>query len=125
MPNPPIYLASPYTHKSKFIQELRYRAARENVARILNDGIEQCVYSPIVHCHWMAEMHNMPGHFEFWQEYDRMMIETLPRFGILQLPCWRASKGIQGEMDIAHSLGKTIEFYTPQGELFDALNKLT
>lgn len=111
----PIYLASPYTHKSKFIQELRYRATRENVARLMNLG--EVVFSPIVHCHWISEIHNMPGDFNFWKNYDECLITNFPRFGILKLPGFRESEGIHNELHFAKGLGRNTEYIEPIGEV--------
>lgn len=124
MKNPAIYLASPYSHKLRSIMELRWRAAEENTARLLNQGIESCVYQPIVHCHGMAERWTMPTDFDFWMTYDLQMIETLPRFGILKLPGWEVSKGVTAETEHATKLGRTVESFYPQGEFFEALSKL-
>jgi hypothetical protein len=124
MSNQPIYLASPYSHTSSLVRELRWRAAEENTARLLNKGIEQCIFQPIVHCHAMAANWTMPTDFGFWMHYDLSMIECLPRFGILKLPGWELSQGVTAETEHATKLGYAIESFYPQGEFFEALQKL-
>ena len=120
----PIYLASPYTHESELIQELRFRAAQENVARLLNSGIEACVFSPIVHCHWITELHEMPKQFPFWKAYGLAMIDAMPRFGVLHLPGWDESVGVKAEAKHAINSSKFVEDFWPQGEFFEVLQRL-
>ncbi len=121
MPQPIMYLASPYTHPDKAIQHLRYLAARETAAHLMRNGT--LVFSPIVHCHWMAVLHGLPGSIEFWRDYDFAMIEALPRFSILKLPGWVASKGIEEERTFALSLGREIDSTVPFGTYADILAK--
>ncbi len=113
MPKPIMYLASPYTHMDKEIQHMRYLAVRDTTAQLMRDG--EFVFSPIVHCHPMAVSCDLKGDIDFWRDYDFTMIEALPRFGILTLPGWDTSKGIEEEKAYAASRGRDIEWIGPVG----------
>ena len=121
MSKPVIYLASPYSHPDKAIQHMRYLAVRDTVARLMRCGT--LVFSPIVHCHDMAENCGLPGDIDFWRDYDFAMIEALPRFAILELPGWVLSEGIEEERTFALSLGRKIGSSVPFGAYADILAK--
>ncbi len=113
MPTPIMYLASPYTHMDKEIQHMRYLAVRDTTAQLMRGG--EFVFSPIVHCHPMAVSCDLKGDIDFWRDYDFTMIEALPRFGILKLPGWLQSEGIEEEKAHALSLGRVVESVVPVG----------
>ena len=113
MPKPIMYLASPYTHTDDAIRHMRYLAVRDTAARLMLTGT--LVFSPIVHCHPLAVSCGLKGDIDFWRDYDFAMIEALPRFGILELPGWIHSVGIEEERIHALDLGRTIESVTPTG----------
>lgn len=120
MPKPVLYLASPYSHPTTAIERLRYLAVGESVTQLLADGT--FVYSPIIHCYWLAMLHDLPTDIDFWREYDEAMISLLPRFGILKLPGWSTSIGIAHERLFALDLGREIETFTPSGTYAEILN---
>lgn len=95
-----IYLASPYTHQDKKVMDLRYRLACQATAKLFNQGY--LVFSPIVHCHPVAEAHNLPRDFHFWREYNYSFLaywaETI---NVLCLPDWKHSIGVEVELAIA------------------------
>lgn len=122
-----LYLASPYTHKSRIVQDLRHKAAEHATAHLFRLGY--CVFSPIVHCHVLAAAHTMPGDFTFWQEYDQRMIDMMDILGVLQIPGWKESKGVNAEIAYATLGGKMILEFEPANvsipdELLSALRQL-
>ncbi len=110
---PVMYLASPYTHIDKEIQHMRYLAVRDTVAQLMRDGI--LVFSPILHCHPLAVSCGLKGDINFWRGYDFAMIEALPQFGVLTLPGWEKSEGIEEEQAHAVSLGRAVKIVPPIG----------
>jgi len=68
------------------------------------------IYSPIVHCHEMAERHKLPKDFAFWEKYNRAMLETADGLYILQLDGWELSKGLQSEIKFATKLNIPLTF---------------
>ena len=102
------YLASPYSGTLSEQQD-RYEKVQRAAADLLKRGV--AVYSPIVHCHFMAIQHDLPGDFDFWLWFNKIMITQSNCFAVLTLAKWEHSKGIWGEYKIATELGKPILFY--------------
>lgn len=113
-----IYLASPYTHPDTEIVAQRYNETMRVNASLLAAG--RFVYSPIVHCHAMANAHTLPTEYEFWKNFNYHMIECSNAVYFLLLPEWQNSKGMFGELTYADMAGKGI--YTV---LLDAANGYT
>lgn len=97
------YLASPYTHESAIVRELRFRVAENELALRLSDKL--WTYAPIVHCHKLAQRFELPKDFHFWREYDEAMIDEAERLAVLMLPNWQESVGVKGEIAYAESRG--------------------
>ena len=106
-----IYLASPYTHEDPAVKEQRFRAVCEVASKMMQTGIH--VFSPIAHTHPIAEF-GLPGHWEFWEEYDRKFIKWCDSVTVLMLDGWQDSKGVNAEISIAVDLGKPVAFYHPE-----------
>lgn len=94
-----IYIASPYSHQDKNIEQLRYELVRAYTAQCLSEGL--FVYSPIVHCHEITKHHNISGSYDFWQEYDNHMISISERFYVYMIDGWLESKGVKAEIEYA------------------------
>lgn len=105
-----IYLASPYSDKSRTVRHGRYLQVAETTAELLRQGLH--VYSPIVHCHELAERHNLPKDFAFWEKYNFAMLEQASALHILELEGWEQSKGVRGEIQFAVKTGITIQRLT-------------
>lgn len=108
------YLASPYTDPDPLIREQRYLKTAETVAILLKNGI--WTYSPIVHCHEVVKIWDLPHHAEFWKEYDAAMIRASTGLFVLRLEGWAKSAGVRGEIELATQLGLSIT-YMLSGEL--------
>ena len=117
-----IYLASPYTHEDKAIEDLRHLAVIEEAVIYLQE--HRFVYSPIAHCHFMARNHSLPGTIDFWRKYDEAMILRAQALHVLTLPEWEISKGILYECEFAKSLNTQVEFVEPRGEHAKKLKEL-
>ena len=106
-----IYLASPYTHADKQIQEQRFQAACQQAASMMKTG--KLVFSAIAHTHPIAA-YGLPGDWSFWQAYDLAMIRCCDELAVLQLDGWEESVGVQAEIAIAKKLSLPVSFITPQ-----------
>ena len=106
-----IYLASPYSHHDKQIQEWRFQAACQQAALMMQSG--KLVFSPIAHTHPIAAF-GLPGDWAFWQAYDRAMLERCDELAVLQLDGWEESIGVQAEIAIAKELNLPVRFITPK-----------
>lgn len=97
-----IYLASPYTHPDPGVMHERYISAAEYCARLLQE--ERFIYSPIVHCHDLAQRFALPRDINFWHSYNTTMLRLAREMHILTLPGWERSHGVQYEIDVASTI---------------------
>jgi uncharacterized Zn finger protein len=86
----------------------RFEAVQEKAAELMMDG--HIVFSPIAYSHQFHVDHKMPGDWQFWQRYDSAFLEWCDEMWILMLPGWQESRGIQAEISIAASMGKSIRY---------------
>lgn len=106
-----VYLASPYSDKFAHIRQVRYLRTLDYVAKLL--AKEVVLFSPIVHCHEMAKIFDLPKDIEFWRKYDYAMIDQASALHILCLPGLNKSIGVLIEAQYAHGLKLPIVFVTP------------
>lgn len=91
-----IYLAQPYSDKNPDVQENRYRLGCTAVARIIAAG--HYPFSPIAHCHKIAEVHGLPGDASYWKSYNEQFLAAASELWVLPLPGWERSVGVQVEI---------------------------
>lgn len=103
-----IYLCSPYSSPTKGLMQYRYEYVAKRVAEFMKDGIT--VFSPILHCHPIAEKYNMPREFEFWKQHDLTFIDACTEVWVLKMAGYDLSVGIKGEVEYAESLGKKVTY---------------
>jgi len=106
-----IYLASPYSHPDRQIQERRFQAVCQQAAEMMRRG--ELVFSPIAHTHPIAA-YDLPGDWAFWRRYDRAMLERCDELVVLQLYGWEESIGVQAEIAIAKELNLPVRFIRPK-----------
>jgi hypothetical protein len=93
-----IYLASPYTHPSKEIREIRFRLVTKAAAALAIKGYR--FFCPITHTHSIdLELQrleiDLPS--EFWQKFDEPFLWLCNEFMILNIEGWDRSQGIANE----------------------------
>jgi hypothetical protein len=103
-----VYLATPYTHSDPAVVERRFNAVNRAAAQLMREG--KHVFSPISHTHPIAIAGDLPTTWEFWQEYDRAVLEHCCELVILMQDGWDESKGVAGECRIATELGIPVSF---------------
>ena len=102
IPERRIYLASPYTHEDKEVMTLRYNEALKVAGGLINKGY--LVFSPIVHCHPIAEVCILPRDYQFWKDYSTSFLRYWAEATIvLCLPGWACSVGIGVELIITQN----------------------
>lgn len=106
------YIASPYTHPDSTVRAARYEQALTFLAWALNNGIWS--YCPIVQCHALCVKHKMPYEFNFWRDYNKVMLTAAAHVIVLQLDGWQQSKGVGGEIEFAKGLDKPISYMVPR-----------
>ncbi len=107
------YLASPYSARSKRLMHERYLQALDCKAWLLVKGI--WVYSPIVHCHETARLHDMPTDAAFWQDYNHVMIDASVGLLVVNVNGVADSKGVQEELEYSRLQRKPIGYVNPSG----------
>ena len=66
---------------------------------MLQSGL--AVYSPIVHCHELAKIADLPREAAFWMKYNFTMLAAAEILGVLMLPGWKESVGVTAEISKA------------------------
>ena len=94
-----IYLATPYTHVDKTVMVDRFNRVNKVAAKIMEQG--KYVFSPISHTHPIAEAGVLPRGWDFWSDYDRVMISRCTCLYVLMIDGWKESKGVQAEIELA------------------------
>lgn len=102
------YLASPYTDPDPFIREERYLRASRVLAWLLKTST--WVYSPIVHCHELAKIADLPKDFAFWKQYNFHMLSKADEVLVLRIEGWETSVGIKAEIQEAERLGIPVRY---------------
>jgi hypothetical protein len=108
-----IYLASPYSHKDPVVKELRFRSAARIGAKMMAAG--KYIFSPISHTHPIALAGKLPGEWQFWEGYDRVMIKCCQRLTVAKIDGWETSTGVQAEIKIADELGIPVDYVESDG----------
>lgn len=110
-----VYLASPYSHDDPFVREDRYLRTMKYMSRALAAG--RFVYSPIVHCHELAKVADLPRDAKFWEAYNFTMLDAATELWVLCLPDWDLSLGVDGEVQHAKSIPIPVVYLNPEGEI--------
>jgi hypothetical protein len=98
-----IYLASPYTAKTKEEMEENYQRVLNLTGKIISK--RHNVWSPIVHTHLLALQFDLPKDFEFWKNYNHDFIRRCDALWVVCLPGWKDSKGVADEISFAKTIG--------------------
>jgi hypothetical protein len=103
-----IYLASPYSHPDKEVRHDRFVAACVYAGSLMQKN--KHVYSPIAHTHPIAELCELPTGWEYWKEFDTIMLRVCSEVRVLCIPGWKESKGIAAELEMARGMGLPITY---------------
>lgn len=109
-----IYLASPYSHASAVVKDMRYREACRAAGRLMHDG--HAVFSPIAHSHPIEQFFDgakVEGH-DFWLRQDFAILRHASKLVVLMLEGWEQSFGVRAEIELATRLNIPIEYLEPK-----------
>src|SRR5216684_6408216 len=87
---PLTYLACPYSHPDRAVRVARFEAATHAAGALMADG--QKVFSPISHTHPIAEAHDLPLGWDFWEAFDRAFLSISGHVVVLRVDGWEQSK---------------------------------
>jgi len=97
------YLACPYSHASKQVREDRFAAVNLAAGHLMRRG--RFVFSPISHTHPIAMACELPFGFDYWEAYDKAILDHCCDVVVLTLDGWEDSVGVQAEIAYAKELG--------------------
>ena len=100
------YIASPYSHPTSYVMQERFNQVESYTAQCMKNNM--VVFSPIVHCHTLAQNYKLPTHFDFWQKYCLGMLAFSTELFVLKMEGWEDSKGVQSEIQFAKRIGLPI-----------------
>lgn len=111
-----IYLASPYSHPEMSVRVERFMAAQ--ALCVYSAKLNISIFSPIVHWHHIAAMHDLPFTAEFWKFQNDPMIYACEGLCVLNIEDWQKSVGVSVELELANKLNKPILMATKFNETF-------
>lgn len=91
-----IYVASPYSDGSMTVMDQRYQQVMWYTVGLLAN--KQWCYSPIVHCHEMAKMHQLPRDAQYWMSYNFAMLASARELHVYCMDGWNQSVGVAAEI---------------------------
>ena len=91
-----IYLASPYSHPVKAVQEERFRLVCKFAGELMME--EYVVFCPIAHSHPIAEIGNVTGGWDLWAKQDLPLLAMSSELHVACLPGWEESEGVAAEI---------------------------
>jgi len=107
-----IYLACPYQHDDKRVMWERFNAVTKAAGHLMAEG--KVVFSPITHCHPIAERRALPRGWEFWKSFDEVYLGHSEEMIILTLDGWQESTGVTAEIEIMSRQNKPISLLDPK-----------
>ena len=94
-----IYLACPFSHTLKSVQEARFDEVNKKAAELMEEG--HIVFSHISHSVPINAHFRDEKDLDFWLRQDLPMLEMCDEVWVLALPGWVDSKGVKAEMEHA------------------------
>lgn len=101
-----IYLASPYSHKSKTVMRQRENDINNIGATLLNKGY--FIYGPISMSAAIARSGKMGSGWDTWRELDLLMIDKCDEMWVVDMPGWLESTGVAAEIEHCLKTGKPV-----------------
>ena len=105
-----IYIAGPYSHPDAAVRLGRFRRLNDVSAAFMQSPEVHVVFSPISMTHPIAEQHDLPLGWEFWERNDRAFISWCNILVVVKLDGWQESKGVAAEIAIAQEMGKEVVY---------------
>lgn len=105
------YVATPYSHESKFVKYLRGVLAEAIGAKLISQGFH--IFGPIAESsQYTKHADNIGGSWDFWEAHDKMMLEKCDVLFVVKLKGWDKSVGVQAEIEHAKKLGIPVKYFS-------------
>ncbi len=105
------YLASPFSHADKDVEQQRYDEIVRIGAELTNRGFS--LIEPIAMSFVASRRHGLPGGYQFWKDRDRLFISKCDGVIVAMMPGWSDSVGVNDEVAYAETLGLPVFFLNP------------
>lgn len=106
------YLATPYTHKSRQVMDLRAVISDIIACELTNQG--RLIYAPISSWHHVACKYTMPTDAKFWEELNLSFLARCEKLVVIMTPGWDISVGVADEINFAKKHDIEIEYLDPK-----------
>lgn len=104
------YLAGPYGSVHSHIKERRYNQLTFVAAQLMKRG--EVIFSPITHCHYLAQEHASFEGPDFWLHQDLAILRRCDTLIVLRLEGWEQSEGLRREIEFATEHNIPVEYIT-------------
>lgn len=105
-----IYLASPFSHKDKNIEESRFKDITL-IAALLEKKYGYAMFLPITQSYAMVKMvPSLGGEFKSWEKIDLFMVGKSDELWVVKLEGWENSKGVKAEIKHANKIVIPIKY---------------
>ena len=108
-----IYIASPYTHEDRRVRRKRAKEVIALTVQLIHQFPQHQFFSPIAHSHALAEVGDLPCHFDYWEAFDRKMLGACDELWVAMIEGWKESSGIKSEVKIMTELLRRIYYVNP------------
>lgn len=108
---PIIYLASPYSHKSRRIRNQRAAEIRKIMARIINEQDAIIPFSPIALTH---DLDRLCRDVRWVEDFDKHLLARFDGMIIVKMPGWDTSVGIKKELNFCLEHRIPYAYATPE-----------
>jgi len=113
------YVATIYTvdtnelteYERELVLENRFDKSSRAAGWLMNN--EVVPFSPIVHCHPIAQRRDLPKTWDWWEMIDRTYLESSEGLIVVCDLGWEWSVGVQAEIKIAKELNLPIRYLLP------------
>ncbi len=105
------YLALPYSHVNKSIEDCRAEVSNCIAAHLTKQG--RIIFAPISAWHHIARKYALPGSFEYWSMLDEEFIKHCSKLLVISMDGCDKSKGLKLELELADKYGKPVEYIDP------------
>ncbi len=103
-----IYLASPYTAKSKKLMHERFKEISKVGAKLVMKG--HILFCPISQSVALAKYGNLKTNWAFWKTFDLTVLSKCDELWVVKMPGWKESVGVQAEIQYAEDNGIKIRY---------------
>ncbi len=108
-----IYLASPYSHKSKKIMDYREKEITRVAAHLIK-RFGYCFFLPITQSAPLSRiLPELGGSFDKWKDIDLEAVKRSDEVWVCTMDGWDESIGVLAEIKYAVQRGKRVRFLSP------------